>query len=192
MKRRKAIGNIVLGIAAGGAAIAGYKWWDWHKTPDLPALEQHRNTLAALAETIIPETPDSPGAKEAGVADYIIIMIRDCTDRMSANKFIDGLKALDGHCRSSYGQPYGSCTRDQQVKVMQRFEEMGRPPKGLLGKAENKYLGRSFFSTLKQYTVRGYCTSRLGATKGLAYVLVPGSYHGCIPKSPGQKGWATN
>jgi hypothetical protein len=192
MNRRKAIGNILLGITAGGAAIAGYKWWDWHKTPDLPSLGQHRHTLAALAETIIPATPDSPGAKEADVADYIIIMIRDCTDRISANKFIDGLKQLDSHCRSAYGGPFESCTPEQQVKVMHRFEEKGRPAAGLLGKAENKYLGRSFFTTLKHYTVKGYCTSQLGATKGLVYIPVPGSYHGCIPKLPGQKAWATN
>jgi hypothetical protein len=75
---------------------------------------------------------------------------------------------------------------------MQQYEENGRPAKGLLGKAENKYLGRSFFTTLKQYTVKGYCTSQLGATKGLTYVPVPGSYHGCIPKLPGQRAWATN
>jgi hypothetical protein len=192
MNRRKAIGSIILGVAAGGAAVAGYKWWDWHKTPDLRWLEQQRNTLAALAETILPSTPDAPGAKEAGVADYIIIMIRDCTDRMSANKFIDGLRDLEGHCRSVYGQPFESCTPDEQIKVMQKFEDSGRPPAGLLGKAKNKYLGRSFFTTLKQYTVKGYCTSQLGATKGLAYVPVPGSYHGCIPKLPGQRAWATN
>jgi hypothetical protein len=192
MNRRKAIGRIVLGVAAGGAIFSGYKWYDWHKAPDFRALEQHHDTLAALAETILPATPDAPGAKEAGIADYIIIMVRDCTDRMSANKFIDGLKALDGHCRSAYGQPFETCTPAQQVGVMQQYEENGRPAKGLLGKAENKYLGRSFFTTLKQYTVKGYCTSQLGATKGLTYVPVPGSYHGCIPKLPGQRAWATN
>jgi hypothetical protein len=192
MNRRKAIGRIVLGVAATGAIFSGYKWYDWHKTPDIGWLEQQRDTLAALAETILPATPDAPGAKEAGVADYILIMIRDCTDRMSANKFIDGVRALDGHCRSAYGRPFASCSPDQQIKVMKEFEESGRPSKGLLGKAENKYLGRSFYTTLKQYTVQGYCTSQLGATKGLRYVLVPGSYQGCIPKLPGQKAWATN
>ncbi len=191
MNRRTAIGRVLLGVIAGGAVFSGYKWHDWNKTPDLSYLEQQKDTIAALAETIIPASADGPGAREAGVQDFIIIMLRDCTDRMSVNKFIDGLKDLDDHCWSAYNRPFAGCSTADQEKVLRRYEEKGRPFKGILGKAQNRYLGRSFFTTLKAYTVEGYCTSQPGATKGLAYVLVPGSYHGCVPKTPGQKAWAT-
>jgi hypothetical protein len=115
----------------------------------------------------------------------------DCTDRRSANKFIDGLKEVQQYCRGRYGKPYEECTPAGQEETMRRFEEKGKPMRGILGKAQNRYLGASFFTTLKQYTVEGYCSSSLGATKGLAYLFIPGSYHGCIPKLPGQKAWAT-
>lgn len=190
MKRRKAIGRILLAGVGGGLVLSGYKWLDWHKTPDIGTLQQYRSLVASLAETILP-SGNSPGAREAGVGDYIIIMIKDCTDRISANKFIDGLKELDHYTRNHYDRSYEQCRADEQAAVLRHFEEKGKPFGGLVGKAQNKYLGRSFFTTLKEYTVKGYCTSELGANKGLAYVLIPGSYHGCIPKLPGQKAWAT-
>ena len=190
MKRRKAIGRILLAGVGGGLVLSGYKWLDWHKTPDIHSLEQYKDLVSALAETILP-SGDSPGAREAGVGDFIIVMIKDCTDRISANKFIDGLKELDHYARSHYDRPYERCGENEQIMVLRYFEEKGKPFRGLIGKAQNKYLGKSFFTTLMEYTVKGYCTSELGANKGLAYVLIPGSYHGCIPKWPGQKAWAT-
>lgn len=190
MKRRTAIGRIIAAGAGGGLLFSGYKWYDWHKTPDLRYLEQHKDLISALAETIIPAT-DSPGAREAGVGDFIVTMIRDCTDRISQNKFIDGLKELDDHCRSRFNKPYDQCSPTEKTGVLQHFEEKGRPFKGIAGKAEARYLGKSFFTTLKEYTVEGYCSSEAGATKGLAYLYIPGAYHGCIPVQPGQKAWAT-
>ena len=80
---------------------------------------------------------------------------------------------------------------DQEAALLY-FEQKGQPYKGTAGKLEARLTGRSFFRILKDYTVEGYCTSAAGATKGLAYLYIPGSFHGCIPLQPGQKGWATN
>ncbi len=190
MKRRKAIGRLLLAGVGGGLAFSGYKWYEWNRTPDIGALEQHRKLVDSLAETILP-SGDTPGAREAGAGAFIIAMVKDCTDRMSANKFIDGLLELDHYTRNQYGRPYEVCSPQEQTTILRHFEEKGKPFKGIIGKAQNKYLGRSFFTTLKEYTVKGYCTSELGAGKGLAYLPIPGAYHGCIPLAPGQKAWAT-
>ena len=191
MNRRKAIIRISLGGAGLAAAIGGYEWFSLTKTPDVAYVERNRELLAALAETIIPAT-DTPGAREAGVADFIIMMIRECTERKSQNKFISGLKDLQDHCESTYKKPYERLTAAQQETVLAIFEQKSRHAGGIVGKAQDRFLGRSFFSILKAYTVEGYCTSEAGATRGLSYVNVPGSFRGCIPMAPGQKGWATN
>jgi hypothetical protein len=191
MNRRKAIGSLLLASIGGAAALSGYKWHDWHKTPDISWLEQHKDLVSALAETILPETSDSPGARTSGVADYIFLMIRDCTERISANKFIDGLKDLDSYCRSRYQKAYPDCDPDSQIHVLRHFEEKGKPFKGIIGKVQDRYLGKSFFTTLKELTVAGYCSSETGATKGLSYLYIPGAYHGCITMTPGQRAWAT-
>jgi Gluconate 2-dehydrogenase subunit 3 len=185
MNRRKAIGRIILAGIGGTLAFGGYKWYEGDKTPDLAWLEQQKDLLAALADTII------PGARAAGVQDFMIILLRDCTDRRSLNNFIDGLKDLQSYCRSNYQPPFTRCSEAGRISTLTHFEEKGRLPSGIWGKAESRYLGKPFFITLKEYTVTAYCTSELGATHGLAYVPVPVNYHGCVPLQPGQPAWAT-
>ena len=49
----------------------------------------------------------------------------------------------------------------------------------------------SFVRILKDLTLVGFFTSRIGATQSLAYEAVPGGYRGCLELRPGQKAWAT-
>src|ERR1700761_3759248 len=190
MNRRQAITRIALTGIGGVILFGGYKYYDWHKTPDLPWLEAHKDLVASLAETIIPAT-DTPGAREAGVADYILVMLRDATDRTTANKFIDGLKSVDSHCRSKYDRPFQQCSAEQQRDVLRHYEQKARPFNNLVGKIESAYFGLPFYYTLKRLTVTGYCTSEAGATKGLAYLYIPSHYEGCTKLQPGQRAWAT-
>lgn len=190
MKRRKAIGRIALVGGGAVAAYSGYKWYEISKSPDIRYLEERRELIGELADTIIPKT-DSPGAKEANVQDYIIVMIKDCTETKTQNKFIEGLQELENYAGSKYGQSFQKCNSAQRQEILRYFEEKGKNYGGIAGKIRNRFLGKSFFTTLKELTAEGYCTSELGATQGLAYAFIPGRYDACIPLQPGQKGWAT-
>lgn len=191
MNRRKAIITGALAAAGLAASGGGYEWYRIHRKADLGFLHQNRELLTALAETIIPAT-DVPGARETGVGDFIVKMIEFCTERKEQNRFIDGLKNIQEYCINKYGRPYESCGGAEQEAVLTRWEQAGQPQKGLMGKVQTRLFGRPFFTLLKEYTVEGYCTSEPGATKGLAYLYIPGSYTGCMPLKPGQKAWATN
>jgi hypothetical protein len=191
MNRRKAIGRILWIGAGSGLIFSGYKWYDLNKTPDLAYLENKKDLLASLAETIIPRT-DTPGAKDAGVENFILTMIRDCTETISQNKFIDGLKDLEIYSHHHYNKAYQACNKNEQLQVLKHFEEIGKPYGGILGKVQKRFLGKSFITTLKEYTVEGYCTSREGSTMALVYLPVPGRYEGCMKLQNGQKAWATN
>ena len=202
MNRRKALSRILLAGIGGTLALGGFKWYDWNKTPDLAWLDRKKELLAALADTIIPPTDDPasgnpatgrhiPGASESGAAAFMLVLLKTCTDRRTLNHFIDGLKDLEAHCRSSYQSSFIQCPEATRQKVLARFEEKDKPLQGIWGKAEGRYLGKPFFTTLKEYTVQAYCSSEMGATRGLAYVAVPGSYHGCIPLQPDTPAWAT-
>jgi len=190
VNRRKALRNFLL--ISGGAVftVSTYKTYNWFKTPDLDFLFSQKPIIEALAETIIPKT-DTPGAKEAGVGEIIVMLLKDCTSRPAQNKFIDGLKELISFCSSEYHKSYLDCTSKEQTAVLRHFQEKGRRFRGILGKVQNNFLGNSFYSTLAEYTTFGYCTSELGATQGLSYVLIPGRYNGCIPLEPKQRTWAT-
>jgi hypothetical protein len=190
MNRRKVLSLIFVAGGATVTGIGGYKWFQLNKAVDIGFLDQKMDLLAALAETIIPKT-NTPGAREAGVGDFIYLMINECTDLRTKNKFVEGLHDLEAYCTEQYNKSYTGCTEAEQVIVMRHFQKKGRPMSGILGKAQNKFLGKSFFTTLKEFTVKGYCTSELGATKGLGYIAIPGVYKGCVDLSKGQRSWAT-
>jgi len=190
MNRRKAI--LSISIAASGlvATFSGYQWPNINRTPDLSYLDNHAGMIADLADVIIPRT-DTPGAKEAGVGAFIIHMVKEICDRKTQNNFIDGLKDVEAYTSDHYARRFSDLPFADQQTIVEHFRQKGKPHAGLIGKVEHKILGKSFFTTLKEATVIGYCTSKQGATQGLAYDFIPGGYTGCMPLSNNQKAWAT-
>ena len=190
MNRRKAIRNILLAAGVTAVAGTGYKWYSITKKPHLDELNNYKELLSELAETIIPKT-NTPGAKDAHVGEFIQKMILDCTDVKAQNKFLYGLQDVEDHCHSRYGQSFVKCTVPQREETLNYFEQKDKLHGGIIGKVQHKFLGDPFIKTLKDYTVMGYCTSMEGATMGLAYDYVPGAYLADLPLQPGQRSWAT-
>jgi hypothetical protein len=190
MNRRRAIGSLVVAGIAGASVFTGMEWFKGRKKPDLQYLDHSKSTIAALAESIIPLS-NTPGAGACGLDDFIVKMVKDCTTEAEKNLFIDGLKKLQDRTQDIYGKKFEVCSMTEKKDILQHFERVAKPAKGLLGKIEEKYLPKPFFTLLKEYAVLGYCTSEIGATQGLSYVLIPGAYRGCLPLQAGQKAWAT-
>jgi len=190
MKRRKVIKRLGIIIGGLGLSYSGIKFYNLYKHPHFQNLEDHKELIGALADTIIPTT-DSPGAGEAGTGEFIIKMIRDCTERKAQNNFISGLNDLAEYTQSNYKKTFVQCSSSERNAILAHFEMAGQRDRGVLGKVEKKFLGSSFFEILKKYTVIGYCTSKIGATQALAYDFIPGKYIGSVPLAPNQKAWAT-
>ena len=190
MKRRKAIGRILLAGGGTVAVFSGYKWYSLSKAPDTAWLVQQQPLIAALAETIIPAT-QTPGAKAAQVDKFILSMLLECTDRKTLNRFVDGLASVESYTSHHYNKTYITCTANEQQAVMTYLRERDRLQTGMIGKVRKKFLGKPFYTTLRQYTIEGFCTSLQGATQVLRYVAVPGKYIGCMPLQPGETTWAT-
>lgn len=188
MNRKKAIKTLAL--IGGGATIfySGLKGYRIFKAPELEKLHVFQPLIDSLAEAIIPAT-DSPGAMAAEAGTFVSLMVKDCANRTTQNNFIEGLTDLSLYVHLHYGRSFQDCPADEQSAILKHFE--GKGYRGLIGKVQARLLGYSFFSTLKKYTVLGYCLSRPGATEGLRYDYIPGKYIGIVPLQPGQKAWAT-
>lgn len=190
MNRRKAIFSLLMLGVGTVATYSGYKLYHVNKKPNLSFLDEQADLIAALTENIIPRT-DTPGAIDTGSPAILILMIKNNADRKTQNNFIDGLRDVIDYTASNFDKPFHQLPFATQQKIVQRFYEKGKNYSGNVGKAKNKFLGKSFFDILKQYTSIAYCTSKEGATMGLAYNYIPGKFEGCVQLKAGQKSWAT-
>jgi hypothetical protein len=175
MKRREAIQLVTLTLGAflsesANTNALGLPANQGTKMEVSPSVE---SLLAEVADVIIPTT-DTPGAKAAGVEQFIIRVLRDCHKPEEQRNFYEGLAALDEHGAKRFGAPFAQLTAEQKKEALKEFA-----PKN-----------KAFFSKMKQLTVTGYFTSEIGATKALAYLPIPGRFQGSVPMEPGQKAWA--
>lgn len=140
----------------------------------VPVDEGTRLLLAEVADVIIPTT-DTPGAKAAGVEQFIIRLMRDCYEREEQEIFYAGLARLDTASKADNGG-----------KVFVELDLAGKNAMVQKTTQDNK----AFFKLMKELTVSGYFISEIGATQALAYLPIPGQFLGDVPLKPGQKAWA--
>ena len=106
-----------------------------------------------LAETIIPADERSGGARAAKVADFIDATLAEAFEQEERDRWRKGLKLVNSIAAEMHGAPFLKCTAAQRTAVVTRME----------GK-------ESFFKDLKELTIRGYYTSRIGIHDDLGYL----------------------
>ena len=189
MNRRKAIYGILgLGaIAAAGSTC--YNLLRCYTEPDLAYIALNKLLIADIADTIIPRTTTA-GAKDLNVEEFVILMIRDCTDKKNQNAIVFGLKDIKEFALANYKKEFSNCSLSERISILTHFEDK-EVINSFARKVKAKLVGGNFMALLKQYTAIGYCTSEQGATASLSYLPVPGAFEGCIPLEKEQKSWAT-
>ncbi|MCU0446168.1 MAG: gluconate 2-dehydrogenase subunit 3 family protein [Microscillaceae bacterium] len=139
--------------------------------------------MTEIADTIIPETT-TPGAKAAGVGEFIKLMIDDCYKPEDQQAFRAGLAEVDKQAQGLYKKNYVDCDKKARVDILQRMEAQAYADR------QQAKSGLNFWFTVKELTLTGYFTSEIGAKQALEYVYVPAKYEACIDLKPGQKAWA--
>ena len=109
-------------------------------------------TIERLADLIIP-SDGSPGAREAGVAEFIDFMVR--SDPGVQYRFRYGLTWLDAHCDREYAKPFRELASGEQSEILGRLAYKSRFRAG-------EEEGREFFKLVRQYTLMGFYTTRIG------------------------------
>lgn len=140
--------------------------------------------LSAATELILPET-DTPGARSAGVPEFIDAVLGGWFQDGERRHFLRGLRDLDARARKSEGVGFTACESAAQIRILQEMEREAlatsgaRSPKRLARRAAQTGPGAPFFSALKWLTLFGYYTSQAGMELELEHVDFPGSYDGC-------------
>ena len=151
MNRRDALKTVL--IASGGILVGCRN----ERAADQALMEE-------IADTLLPTTAGSPGAKAAGTGAAMNLILSDCYTRADQRAFNEGLE----HFRAK------------------RFLELSRADR----EAFVRSVGReAWFEPVRQLALGAYFSSEVGMTQALRYVRVPGRYVGCMPLEPGQPAW---
>lgn len=194
-----------IGIASVAATFPGFRQWAFacahhqESTATMPASTgpykplffspQHYRMVEHLAEMIIPEDA-TPGAKKAGVAEFIDFMVanrvpvsssrdvRSTEDAIEAGleaqrRFIAGLGWMNARSHSEFGHEFMDCAQEQQQALLEEvaYKAKFKP---------TTESGRAFFQMMRDYTVVGFYTTKIGL-ESLGY---PGLRR-VWPKMPG-------
>lgn len=145
-----------------------------------------KKIVERMCDIIIPRT-DTPGAVDAGVPAFVVMMMQECYTPENQKKFHNGLNSFDKACKENSGATFLKLSEEKQVEAVQSLDAE------VLGKKNKKTDDEkpAFYRNLKALALLGFFTSEPGATKTLRYVHVPGKYEGCIPYQKEDKAWAT-
>jgi len=190
-----------LGLASAASLFAGFCRWNYafgegsaqHGHSQHPvrlayrlqffSTDQYR-TVEVLAELILPAAHSSahtvqPGAKEAGVAEFIDFMV--FSDPALQGPFRDGLRWLDQ--ASAPANAFRNLPPAVQTAILERLAYKANY-------REEEKPGQEFFRLIRKYTVTGFYTTRIGLESldypGLTfYGTSPGCTHDGNPEHLG-------
>ena len=185
VNRRQALkaGGVALGglfMLSSGVLVACSK--DANKAPATTVVlsREQQDLVEEVADTLLPKTASSPGAREAGAGAAINLLLSDCYEPPAQQRIVDGLKNLELRSHMRFHQPFGKLTREQREEMLRALSVEGKAA------APDTY----WFPLMRELATRAYFSSEVGMTKALRYVMVPGKFDGCIPLKPGQPAWA--
>jgi gluconate 2-dehydrogenase gamma chain len=123
-------------------------------------------TVAAFVERIMPAAPGKPGARDAGVLNYIDLALAGAYSDLQ-DFYRRGLAALDAHCRATFNQPFIKLDAANQEAVITALEQ-GKAPAFTWPSAQ------AFFTTLRTHTMEGmFADPVYGGNKDFAgWILV--------------------
>ena len=120
--------------------------------------------MEEIADTLLPTTAGSPGAKAAGTGAAMNLILSDCYKPEDQRAVRDGLARFRAKDFLALSRP----DREGFVRSVAR---------------------EAWFAPLRDLALGAYFSTESGMTKALRYVRVPGRYVGCMPLAPGQPAW---
>lgn len=132
-------------------------------------------TLDQATELIMPAT-DTPGARAAGVTEFLAVIVGEWDTPQDRERFMQGLANLDVRSREKFGKDFVDGTEPDQVALLTELDNEVQAMR-----SRNQSTQQNFYHRLKGLTLYGYYTSEAGMTQELHDQIIPGRYDGCAP-----------
>jgi hypothetical protein len=142
--------------------------------------------LDEVADTILPTTAASPGAKAAATGPFMALMVTDCYDAKDQQIFREGIRALDAACEKQHGTGFMKATAEQRTAVLTALDQEA----ATVMKTKPADAPTPYFRMMKELTLLGFFTSEIGCTQALRYKESPGPFEACVPYTKGDRAWA--
>lgn len=139
----------------------------------LKKLTADQNELVATISELIIPTTDTPGARAAGVNEFVDLMLDEWYPEEDVTRFMAGLTDVDQRAQNAHSANFVDLSADQQTAILEELEAEAMAARAAGNPA--------FFSMIKELTLTGYYTSEIGATQELKYVHEAGYYDGDVP-----------
>jgi hypothetical protein len=142
--------------------------------------------LDEVADTILPDTAKSPGAKAAKTGAFMAIMVTDTYTPEDQKIFRDGMTALnEASKKANGGATFVAATPAQRTALLTALDT-----EQFEFQKTRKDQPQHYFRMMKELTMAGFFTSEVGATKALRYKESPGPFQPCVPYTKGDPAWA--
>jgi hypothetical protein len=211
MDRRELLKMIA--VLTGGAVIGGEVFLSGCKTgakTEAGFTAANIMMLDEVGETIIPAT-SSPGAKAAQIGEFMKTIVTDCYTEKQQTAFMDGISKIEEACNKMHGKGFMKCSAEERHSFLVSLEKEAKAynekrdaddkpkkeandeaNKSLAWKDQKEFEGAPshYYTMMKQLTLWGYFTSKVGATQALQNFPVPGRYDGNMPYKKGEKAYA--
>lgn len=128
--------------------------------------------LQLVVDTMIPAT-DTPGAKDLGVDQFVLLMVNDCHSEKDQIDFYSGLHSMDAFVEKGFGQSFASCDIDNRIKALNSVNKKSDASPEL----------QAFIQIAKSRTIQGYLESKYVMTEVIPHKMIPDPYDGYYPAS---------
>ena len=142
--------------------------------------------LDEVADTILPDTAKSPGAKAAKTGAFMAVMVTDTYTPADQQIFRDGMTALnEASKKANGGATFVAATPAQRTALLTAMDQAQFDFQKV-----RKDQPQHYFRMMKELTMLGFFTSEPGMTKALRYKESPGPFQPCVPYTKGDPAWA--
>lgn len=130
--------------------------------------------LLEFADTLLPDTYASPGAKQAGCGPAMNLLVTDCFDTAGQQRVTAAIATF-----RTRAPAFASMLQPEREQLLRDLDA-----EAVKAGAEH------WFHTLRDLSLRSYFSSQVGITKAMRYVREPGRYIGVVKLQPGQPAWS--